>query len=173
MTKTLNIKDLYYRYPFKKNPDSFIPGESKTIPVPFIKQADVTNHQYSVDYHTYKKIVMTFLGFLFQYLLEGGRYKMPGRMGDLIIYKYKRSIKKYIRWDIFNTEDKWVHEKLIPTNRYSPTIKWKRGKHMNAIRATEVNWWNWYPSRKARTIIRNYLVEDPSRIYQYQTYSRR
>lgn len=172
-TKSIGFRELYSRYPFKKNPDDYIPGVTTCIPNPYVKAEDCTDTEYSVDFKTYVKIIDTFLGFLFQYLLEGGRYKMPGRIGDLIMYKYKRSVKKYIRWDFFKTEGVWVNEKLIPTNRYSPTIKWKRGKHMNALTAMEVNWWNWYPSRKAALKMKDWLVEDPSRIYKLQTYSRR
>lgn len=173
MIKSTNLIDLYMRYPYKKNPDDFIPGKSKTVPIPYISHADSTDHKYSVDFKTYKLIITTFLGFLFQYLLQGGRYIMPGKMGDLIIYKYKRSVKKNIRWNVYNTTGSHSNEKNIHTNRYSPTLKWKRGKHMNNMTNIEVNWWNFLPSRGGLTMMGKYLSEDPSRIYQYQTYNRR
>ncbi len=172
MANITTLKDFYLRYPYKKNPDSYIPGLSKTIPVPYIKAEDITDHNYSVDYHTYKKIMMAFFEFLFQYLLWGGRYKMPGRIGDLIIQKYKRSVKKNINWGKYKATGNHYNEKNIPTNRYSPTLKWKRGPRIS-IHLVEINWWNFLPSHTALKRIGQHLNEDPTRINNYQTYSRR
>lgn len=171
MTKVTGMRDFYKRYPHKKNPDDFIPGISKTVPSPFVKIEDTSTHPNTVDYKTYRLIMLTFLEFLFQYLLWGGRYKMPGRIGDLIIYKYKRNIKNNINWGKYFATGKHYNEKNIPTNRYSPTLKWKRV----AVSATsiELNWWNFLPSPAALRRIGKHLNEDATRINNYQTYSRK
>jgi hypothetical protein len=63
-------------------------------------------------------------------------------------------------------------KKNIPTNRYSPTLKWKRGPRIS-IHLVEINWWNFLPSHTALKRIGQHLNEDPTRINNYQTYSRR
>jgi len=171
MKKTTTLVDFYQHYPHKKNPDDFVPGMSKTIPVPYVKAEDVSDDKFAVDFKTYKLILHTFFELLLEYLMWGGRYKMPGRIGDLIIYKYKRSVKNNINWPSYKTTGRHSNEKNIHTNRYSPTLKWKRGKKV-CIQLPELGWWNFLPSKKALLKIGKHLNEDPTRINNYQTYNR-
>lgn len=76
--------DIYYFYPYKKNPDNTI-----GIPQPYVKKTDVSNHEYALTYSQWLAIIKDYIELLTDYILSGKVFKMPKLLGTLQLKKYK------------------------------------------------------------------------------------
>jgi hypothetical protein len=118
--KIITLKDMFSDYPYKCQ------HVTKTIPVPYIKAKDVIcDHQYSVTYKEWILILSTYVKYVRQYLFQGNTYKLPHRMGDILIIKTKAGFTNF-NTPLKNTDGTWNISKNTHTNGYKAKIYWDR-----------------------------------------------
>ena len=105
------------------------------------------NTPYVVDYKTYVYIVETYYKELVKYILGGGVYKLPYKMGDLLIVKYRprkrTATNTPIDW--FNTVK---YGKLIRhTNDHSNYFKFLINWNKAACRVANKTLYRFVPTR--------------------------
>lgn len=124
--KTITEKDIYHFYPYRKNP--IVTG--KTIPQPYVKKEEESNHPHSLTYNEWKGIIDDYLIELRNHLYNGKLYTLPKQLGTLQLKKYKTY--KQVDWNETNKQKKKVFYNDI--NSYNVIIKWFRSvKNSNFV----------------------------------------
>ena len=77
--------DIYRFYPYKKN----IPHKLNTVPIPFIKHDDCTNHRLSADWNEWKYVIENYIEKLKQHLEDGNSVEIAPRLGEITLRKIK------------------------------------------------------------------------------------
>ena len=120
--KRVTIHDFYrdYKYPCYD-------VMSNTVPQPYIPKTKLKcDNELACEYKTFDIIIQTFNRLLVEeHLLSGKAFRMPYKMGELVILKYKtdNNDKK-----AFLTDEAYRKFRNIHTDGYRPILKWKRGK---------------------------------------------
>jgi hypothetical protein len=116
--KMITEKDIYYFYPYKKNP----PSTGNTIPQPYVKKTDISDHRYTLTYDVWLSIIEDYISEVQTILFKGRIFKLPNFLGNLQLKKYK--LKKRIDWGKTRREGKKVYDNS--TDIYRIIIKWNR-----------------------------------------------
>jgi len=83
-SKSRGLHDLYGFYPHRKNPEF-----SNTIPVPYIKKEEVSNHKYSMTYAEWYVIIEDIVLSIRDRLQQGMVWKLGQRLGDIEIVRLR------------------------------------------------------------------------------------
>jgi hypothetical protein len=116
--KMITEKDIYYFYPYKKNP----PPTGRTIPQPYVKKKDVSDHKYSITYDVWLSIIQDYILEINALLFKGKIVKSLNFLGSFQLKKYK--LTKLVNWAKTRQEGK-VHYKY-DSELYRIIIKWNR-----------------------------------------------
>lgn len=146
------IADIYLMYPYK-----CWDFNSTTIPKPYVpKEEVVCGHQFSLTYKEFKTIIMVYLNYLKQYLLDGNEFKMPQMLGYLEFVKYKGRAVDYGHFHNNNKEIKLYINKH--SEGYRPKLMWKRRQKDARLR---YRWsWRMRPCTRFRNLIGKRIKED-------------
>jgi len=157
----ITIKDLYLQYPNKwRNINS------KTIELPYFPKEEITDNKLTLDYHSWKKIVLTYHRYLLEYLLTGRNYITPHNVGHFQIQKIK-SKKNNIDWNktkkIYGPQKglenkKFIKHKNIHWGGYAPLVKWKT----SPVNLKYKYHWKFKPIRAFMSTINNKLNGETS-----------
>lgn len=120
--KKKTLIDIYYLYKYKKN----IPSKPGTIPVPFIKHSECTNHSCSVDWYEYRDIISLYLEKLKLYMEEGNSIELGPKLGAFHLIKYKAS--RFIDLKKSKEQGKVVKMMRNGIDNYYIAPEWIRGK---------------------------------------------
>lgn len=82
--KSRTLTDFYSFYPHRKNPPP-----SSTIPIPYIKASDVSNHKYALTHVEYKDIMTDIFESIGNKLLEGEVWRVGSGIGEIVLCKIK------------------------------------------------------------------------------------
>lgn len=116
--KTITEKDLFYFYPYKKN----MPVVGKTIPQPYIKKKDESNHRFSLTYDIWLSVLEDYIDEISNILLRGKIIKLPLFLGELQLKKYK--LNRKIDWGESRKANKKIY--MNPHELYAIIVKWNR-----------------------------------------------
>ena len=148
-------KDIYYFYPYKKNP----PLTGKTVPQPYVKKSDVSDHKYAITYDVWLSIISDYIDEVSQLLFKGKIVKTPNFLGTFQLKKYQ--LKKLVHWGRTRQEGKMVY--IQDSDLYRIIIKWNRNYKICKFKNAE-HWKIRMNSAFAAKIYQKSL-EDPD--YQY------
>jgi len=82
----ITLDALYRQYPHRRR----VPGAGITAP-PYIKDKDVSTHEYALDFREWKVVVKCYFKYLLRYLIKGYTYKIPWGCGLLTLVKVRRA----------------------------------------------------------------------------------
>lgn len=131
--KTFQQEDFYLAYPYKKQREK----KGNTIQArPYVKQVDVTDHEFSLDYDQWKTIIKCYLEVILESLFEGHSYMFSSMIGELRLVKmpytqnrdlvdYGATIKKYI--SKYNVD--WMTAKRMLKEDETPDIVLHDNRH--------------------------------------------
>jgi len=83
--KRRTLTDVFFFYPYKKN----IPYKENTIPVPYVKKQDCSDHRLSVDWYEWYMIVNLYISKLKNYLEDGNSIELASGGGAFHLVKFK------------------------------------------------------------------------------------
>jgi len=123
----VTIKDIYLGYPYKWRDTT-----SNTVSIPYFPKDQITNNDKSLDYKTWKNIILTYHKYLLEFLLTGRNYITPHNVGHFQIQKIK-SVKSNINWkktkERYGSQKGKENKKFIRYKNnhwggYRPLVKW-------------------------------------------------
>lgn len=129
-SKSRSVRDLYLQYPYKKNPPF-----TNTIPVPYIKQKDVSDHKWAITYAEYNEVIDTFADEIIKLLQDGDEWQIGSNMGVISLRKIK--CKSFIDRIASKEQGKRVTRIRNNYENYMLVTAWDRAKY--ALR----NKWLW------------------------------
>jgi len=126
------MKELYLQYEYKT-----YDIHSKSVPVPYFPKHEITDHNFTLTYKEWRRIVMCYIKHLLAYLIEGHLFKIPVQLGTWQLLKRKCRRR---RVDIVNTIKRFgeINKTLEPgkkklvyfnnhhTGGHTPYFKWLR-----------------------------------------------
>lgn len=146
------IVDFYLTYPYKKNYRT----PNNTVPVPFIKNSEVTNTDKSLDYKQYLEIITLFSELKGMDLVEGIPYIPKPKIGTIEFRKYKildKHLVKYVKeWRLRNyfnntvgqdrycIKSTWERIKRSPVNRVSWRVKINQNLYRKVYEHCEIDY---------------------------------
>lgn len=165
--KSRKLGDLYLKYPYKK------PHEGNTTrPVLGRNPNFVTNHKLSMTWRQWHEFMKIYFKYVRLYILSGNQVVLPYHMGVLQLHK-KKSTKKHVDWNRFNTTGEYTHHRNNATGGYSVGFKWYRNKHEAKIK----NKFQWAAilTRRFKQEISQSIKKSPTLFMSYSTpsYSKR
>ncbi len=83
-SKSRGLSDLYFFYPYRKNPPY-----TTTIPVPFVKKADVSDHKFAITHELYVNVMQDIINLVIEKLQEGHTWTIGNGLGELVFTKKK------------------------------------------------------------------------------------
>lgn len=116
--KTITEKDIYHFYPYRKNP--IIIG--KTIPQPYVKKENISDHKYAMTYDLWISIVKDYFLEVRDVTLKGKLFTIPKFLGSWQLKKYKA----YRRVDWGTTKRTGVKTYYRDSDNYRILMKWYR-----------------------------------------------
>lgn len=129
-TKFITPHDLYLQYP-DKTYDIF----STTIPKPYFSADLITNNNNSLTYKNWVTIINCYLKHLLIFLIKGGVYNIPSKIGNLKMIKHKKknSVNIIETQRLYSNNHKlpknkkqYVYYKNRHTEGYIPLIRWNK-----------------------------------------------
>lgn len=120
--KRRTLIDIYYLYKYKKN-FQVKPG---TIPVPFIKQSECTDHPNSADWYEWRDVVNLYLEKIKAYLEEGNSIELGHRLGEFRLERFK--CDRFIDFKKSKEAGKVVRFAKNNTDNYFISYEWSRSK---------------------------------------------
>jgi hypothetical protein len=120
--KVRTLIDVYYLYKYKKN----IPRVSGTIPVPFIKASECTDHPCSVDWYEWKEIITLYIEKLKTHLEEGNSIELGSKLGEFHLTKFK--CDRFIDFKKSKEQGRMVTFKKNNVDNYFIATSWARRK---------------------------------------------
>ncbi len=114
-------KAIYMDYSYKKNPDFSL---TNTVPDPYIKGKDVSDHNFSMTYFDWKPIIDDYINCIGEVLTSGNTFKMPLFMGELELRKLK--LKNGVDRVASQKEGKTVTRKGSDYDNCALRLKWIR-----------------------------------------------
>lgn len=128
--KTITEKDIYYFYPYKKNP----PFNGKTIPQPYVKKKEVSDHKFALIYDVWLSVIEDYVKEVQDRLFQGRIVKFQNYLGEFQLKKYK--IHRKIDWGETRKhgkkmyfKDRDLHTILIKWNRKRNICRFKNSDH--------------------------------------------
>ena len=154
--KKRTLIDIYYLYKYKKN----IPHKIGTIPVPFIKQSECTEHSNSVDWYEWKTIINLYIEKLKLSMEEGNSIEFGGKHGLIHLIKYQAT--RFIDFKKSKEQGKVVRFARNNIDNYFISAEWLRG----TIRIRLKSYWK--ISLNTRWLRKMYLAceADYTKIYK-------
>lgn len=152
--KKITIQDLYFRYPFKKN--KVVP--KGTIPIPYVKADEVSDHPFAIDVNLYQSLIADYLEMWLDNLVQTGdefkrphvgSFKMKKKYSPVKINRLMTTIKNKGR-------DKW-EEFVYSEEGYTPYLTWV----IPPLEMTYRNAWKLTLHRSTRRKLYNYLQKNP------------
>ena len=150
--KTITEKDIYYFYPYKKNPINSI-----GVPQPYVKKQDISDHQYSLTYDNWLDIVKEYLTLVREELYAGKSYRFPKLLGAVQFKKYK--VYRRIDWGETIKKQEKVYFK--DTDRI--IVKWDRSTGNSGFKFK--NHWKIRMTFGFRQELAKKIFEDSTYIY--------
>lgn len=77
------LKDLFQFFPYRKNPPL-----SNTIPVPYVKKEDVSDHQYALTYSLWKAILEDIILEIRDCLIDGETWNIGSHIGTIEVVRF-------------------------------------------------------------------------------------
>jgi hypothetical protein len=157
-SKRITIKDFYQGYTYKKNPNY-----SNTIPDPYVKQKDVTDHKYSLTYAEWLPIVEDYLECAAEVLTEGNRIKLPHNLGEFVLMKMK--CRRFLDYVKSKDQGQQVYHAINSYDNYVLKLKWVRD-----IRTAIFPFkWSWHLDSTRELLLRGYKKcdKDYTHIYKF------
>ena len=158
--KSKTLSNIFPLYPYKKKHAS-----TKTTRPSTTSWEIVDDHELSLTWLEWAKIMRIYLKHLGNFLMSGKAVILPNRMGIFRIYKYKYSDKKAIDFNHYRKTGEKVYFQNNHTNGYGPVVKWHRKRYQGSFRRK----WFWM-IRFAKTyrtkMAKNYKA-DPSLLFSY------
>ncbi len=109
-SKSRGVYDFYHFYPYKKQMNVPL----GTIPRPFVKKEDWTNHKYSLDYQQWLEIYEDIIELIREEMLQGKTWEIGYRLGSVKLVKVKcKSFKNYITGKI-RLRNEYGNYKMLP-----------------------------------------------------------
>jgi len=150
--KTITELNLYYFYPYKKNPENTI-----GIPQPYVKKKDVSNHSYTLTYAQWLSIVKDYFSLVKEELFKGKQYRFPKFLGAVQLKKYK--VYRKIDWG----ETVKQKKKVYFSNNERVIVKWDRSTSNSSFKFK--NHWKIRMCFTFRKELFEKISEDPYYVY--------
>jgi hypothetical protein len=158
--KPLTTRGMYLDYPFKQYPTN-----KKTIPNPYFTKEQDTDCPESLKIEDWVLIVRTYFDIITDYLLQGGRFEMPDRLGHFEMKRVKRRVKE--AWIHQNAVDAGYDRKLYgEVNNWRPILKWLP-KARNSMGAITLKTWKMNLGKVLKRNIHNCLIKNPNQLMNY------
>lgn len=152
----VTLIDIYRTYKYKKN----IPHNVGTVPLPFIKYSECTDHRLSADWKEWQTVIQAYLEKLKQYLEEGNSIELGTKTGEFMLVKLKS--KSFIDFKKSKEQGKVVKFIHSAADNYYIMTSWKRGK----INLTLKTYWRIKLNRTWVKSIYKACEKDFSKIYK-------
>lgn len=120
--KRRTLIDIYFFYKYKKN----IPHSIGTVPSPFVKQSDCTDHKLSADWYEWKDVVTAYIEKLKLYLEDGNSIEIGSKLGAFHLVKLKAPY--FIDFKKSKEQGKTVRFKSNNVDNYFIASCWARKK---------------------------------------------
>lgn len=117
--KNITEKDIYYFYPYKKNPVT----NGKTIPQPYVKKTDISDHAYTLTYDEWLAIIKDYILEVRSHIMLGKVFKIPKQLGTWQLRKYKINTK--VDWNATRQLKKKTYYKKEDID-FNLIVKWYR-----------------------------------------------
>lgn len=108
VVKPFRLKNLYLFYPYKKATEKI----GNTIPLPYVKKSEDTNHEFSISLSEWEDIINVYLEELTKFLIDGNIYDFSSSLGSILLAKSKIFVgeKPVINWYATNKVNKKLKE---------------------------------------------------------------
>lgn len=153
--KTITEKDIFFFYPYKKNP----PMRGNTIPQPYVKQKDISDHRLSLTYDIWLSVIQDYVEEIQGYILRGKIVKLPNYLGNLQLKKYK--LNRKIDWGETKKQGKKVY--MPVAGLYEAIVKWDRNHKICKFKNSD--YWKIRMSPGLGNRIYQATLKDPGYIY--------
>lgn len=120
--KRRTLIDIYYLYKFKKN----IKVKPGTVPVPFIKASECTEHPNSADWYEYRDVVNLYIEKLKAHLEEGNSIELAHKLGEFRLERFK--CNRFIDFKKSKEQGKLVRFAKNNVDNYFISYNWARSK---------------------------------------------
>jgi hypothetical protein len=153
--KNITEKDIYHFYPYRKNP--VVTG--KTIPQPYVKKEDISNHPHALTYDVWLSIIKDYILEIREYIFKGKVFKLPRMLGVWQMKKYMST--KRIDWGTTNRtgEKTYYNDK----GNYRLLVKWYRTYQNSSF--VFKNHWKLRMAKGFRIALYNTVINDSNYIY--------
>ena len=109
---------MYLDYPYKWKDLT-----SNTVQLPYFPNSEVTEHEFSLAYNEWMKVVKVLLEEYIETLISGEPLILPHGLGRLTLFKYKRK-GSAIDWGHFRKTGEKIYHNNIHTDGYAPILIW-------------------------------------------------
>lgn len=156
--KCRSLPDFYLQcYPYKKNP----PIVTSTIPKPYVKQKDTTEHRFSLTFWEWEKIVVLLIEEIIQELVGGGSWNVGSHIG--VISFRKRKCKTFTDVVKSNGTGKAVKKITNEYDNYMVVDFWDRIKNPLGNK-----WlWRFRTTDELKLMVYKKTDEDYTHIYKF------
>lgn len=127
--KRRTLIDIYYTYKYKKN----ITHSLTTIPFPYIKKSECTDHQYSADWKEWLYVVTAYIEKLKIQMEEGHSVTLGSKMGDFILTKIKSD--RFLDFKKSKEAGKQIYFKYNNVDNYYIASSWIKSNHPFKLRS--------------------------------------
>lgn len=124
MKKQRILADFFLKYPYKKN----IILSANTIPYPYVKKSDVSDHPMTIDYNEYRVIIERYLQMIGDDVINGIDYHPKGKIGFIGFKKFKFGNKGLINYAKTRDQGKLILDMTRGQDKYGVKSAWERYK---------------------------------------------
>jgi len=121
-SKRKTLVHIYLTYKYKKN----IPHKLGTVPMPFIKHSECTDHKLSADWNEWNTVVTAYIEKLKLYLEDGNSIMLESGLGEFHLAKAKA--KKFLDFKKSKENKKQIYFAKNNVDNYFITYSWVRCK---------------------------------------------
>lgn len=122
MKKQRILADFFLFYPHKQN----IKCPIGTVPYPYVKKSEISNHPDAIDYNLYRSIIERYLELKGDDIVNGIDYEAKGRIGYIGFKKFKFTKNGYVNYLKSQRAKKTVKDFNRGADKYAVKSAWER-----------------------------------------------
>lgn len=157
---TMSSRRFYLDYPYKK-----LPENPNTIPNPYFNKTESTDCKESLRIDEWVLVMRKYFDIVEDYLLQGHRFELPGKLGYLEITRSKRK-NKFLFINKVAVEAGYDQRLYGEINNWRPFVKW-RPKDKSTFQAQVLKCWKIKIGEVFKKNIHRHLIKNQNNLLNY------